>query len=46
MSEAVRPKKMTVDEFIEWAMNQPQRYELVDGEPVAMAPERVAHAEG
>ncbi|MBV8591800.1 MAG: Uma2 family endonuclease [Acetobacteraceae bacterium] len=35
---------MTADEFIEWAMNQPKRYELVDGEPVAMAPERVAHA--
>ncbi len=37
---------MTADEFIDWAMAQPegQRYELVAGEVVAMAPERSAHA--
>ncbi len=37
---------MTADEFIAWAMEQPEgkRYELVAGEVVAMAPERVAHA--
>jgi Uma2 family endonuclease len=37
--------RMTADEFIVWAMQQPegQRYELVAGEVVAMAPERVAH---
>jgi len=37
---------MTSDAFIAWAMEQPEgrRYELSDGEIVAMAPERVAHA--
>ena len=37
---------MTSDEFIAWAMEQPEgrRYELVAGEVVAMAPERTAHA--
>lgn len=36
---------MTVDEFIAWAMAQPEgRFELVDGTVVAMAPERAAHA--
>jgi Uma2 family endonuclease len=37
---------MTADEFIVWAMEQPegQRYELVDGEVIGMAPERAAHA--
>ena len=41
-----RPPRMTADEFIAWAMEQPDgaRYELVGGEVVAMAPERVAHA--
>jgi Uma2 family endonuclease len=36
---------MTADEFIAWAMQQPEgkRYELVAGEVVAMAPERVGH---
>ena len=39
-------KPMTSDEFIAWAMRQPEtcRYELFDGEALAMAPERVAHA--
>jgi Uma2 family endonuclease len=45
MSEAANRRKLRVDEFIDWAMTQPKRYELVAGEPVAMAPERVAHAE-
>lgn len=38
---------MTADEFIAWAMEQPdgQRYELVAGEVVAMSPERLAHTE-
>jgi Uma2 family endonuclease len=37
---------MTSDEFIAWAMEQPEasHYELVGGEVVAMAPERSAHA--
>jgi Uma2 family endonuclease len=38
--------RMTVDQFLSWAMAQPDgpRYELVDGEVVAMAPERAGHA--
>ncbi len=40
------PGRMTVDQFISWAMAQPDgpRCELVAGEVVAMAPERAAHA--
>jgi Uma2 family endonuclease len=40
------PRPMTVDQFVSWAMAQPDgpRYELVDGEVVAMAPERAVHA--
>jgi Uma2 family endonuclease len=39
-------KRMTADEFLAWAMEQPEgeRYELVAGEVVAMAPERLGHA--
>jgi Uma2 family endonuclease len=39
------PKRMTAEEFLAWAMEQPegQRYELVAGEVIAMAPERAAH---
>lgn len=38
--------QMTSDEFIAWALEQPEgrRYELVGGQVVAMAPERSAHA--
>ncbi len=38
--------KLTVDEFLAWAIEQPDggRFELVAGEVVAMAPERAAHA--
>jgi Uma2 family endonuclease len=37
---------MTSDEFIAWAMQQPEmcHYELIAGEIVTMAPERSAHA--
>jgi Uma2 family endonuclease len=40
------PERMTVDQFLSWAMAQPDgpRYELVAGEVVAMAPERAVHA--
>lgn len=40
------PLRMTADEFLRWAMEQPegQRYELAAGEVVMMAPERAAHA--
>lgn len=45
MSERARGK-MTADEFIAWAMEQPEgeRYELADGWVVSMAPERARHA--
>ena len=37
--------RMTADEFIAWAMARPEgeRFELADGEVIAMAPERLAH---
>lgn len=40
--------RMTADEFIPWAMAQPEgcRYELVAGRVVAMSPERIGHNEG
>jgi Uma2 family endonuclease len=40
------PHRMTVDQFLSWALAQPDgpRYELVAGEVVAMAPERPVHA--
>jgi Uma2 family endonuclease len=40
------PARMTSDEFIAWAMEQPVgcHYELVAGEVVAMAPEQSGHA--
>jgi Uma2 family endonuclease len=36
---------MTVDEFLAWADGREGRWELLDGAPVAMSPERVAHVE-
>jgi Uma2 family endonuclease len=42
VSELAR-ERMTSDEFIAWAMEQCGRYELVAGEIVGMAPERIAH---
>ena len=48
MTALAPPKlpRMTADEFIAWAMERPDggRCELVGGEVVAMAPERLAHA--
>jgi Uma2 family endonuclease len=39
------PPRMSAEEFIAWSMDQPSgRYELVDGEVVEMAAERVGHA--
>lgn len=35
---------MTVDEFLEWNGEDGVRYELVDGEPVAMAPASGTHS--
>ena len=34
---------MTVDEFLVWEPDDPMRYELMDGEPVAMAPTSNVH---
>lgn len=43
MADAAR-QRMTTDEFIAWAMEQPRgRYELHAGKIVAMAPERNRH---
>ena len=40
------PRRMTVDQFLSWLeeASEGKRYELVAGEPVAMAPEPAAHA--
>ena len=44
MTEPLRPTRFTADAFIAWAVAQPQgRFELMDGQVVAMAPERMAH---
>jgi Uma2 family endonuclease len=44
MTIALPKQRMKVPEFLAWADAQPQgRYELVNGEVVAMAPERVRH---
>lgn len=44
-SLAVPASRMTVQQYLEWARRQPTgRYELVDGVPVAMSPERNVHA--
>ena len=44
MSE-LAPKRVTSGHFIAWAMQQPEteHYELIAGEVVSMAPERIAH---
>lgn len=40
------PRLMTTDEFVAWVESRPEgkRWELIDGVPVAMAPERSGHA--
>jgi Uma2 family endonuclease len=40
------PKRMTVDEYLTWALAHPGRYELIDGVVRQMSPEKVGHAEG
>jgi Uma2 family endonuclease len=43
---AALPKaRMTVDEYLTWAAEQPGRYELLDGAVFAMSPEGAGHAE-
>lgn len=40
-------QRMTIDEFYDWTETQPEgRYELVEGEVVRMAPERLRHNVG
>jgi Uma2 family endonuclease len=44
MTTQSKPRRMTVAEFLTWASSQVRgRYELVQGEVVAMAPERAQH---
>jgi Uma2 family endonuclease len=38
-------KLMTVDEFLGWAEGREGRWELYDGRPIAMSPERLTHVE-
>ena len=42
---ALRKERMTVGEFLAWAGQQPERWELYDGVPTAMSPERVVHGD-
>jgi Uma2 family endonuclease len=42
---ALRKEHMTVNEFLPWARQQPERWELFDGVPLAMSPERVIHGD-
>jgi Uma2 family endonuclease len=42
---ALRKQTMSVDEFLAWAERQPDRWELVEGIPAAMSPERVVHGD-
>ena len=43
MSETAE-KLMSVDEFLVWADGREEKWELLDGRPVAMAPERAHHS--
>ncbi len=36
-------RRMTEAEFLDWQLDQPDRYELVDGEPRAMTGARIRH---
>lgn len=45
MALSVPDTAMTVAQFLEWVVDQPQRYELDAGHPVAVAPERVLHVD-
>src|SRR5271167_1291608 len=38
-------KRLTVDEFLVWAEGREGKWELVDGSPTAMSPERVRHTQ-
>ena len=43
MSEAALPSRMSLEQFLDWQEGQEQRYELVDGRPVAMARAQQQH---
>ena len=42
---ALAKSRMTVDEYLNWSVDFPGRYELFRGEVYAMAPETTGHAE-
>ena len=42
---ALQKQQMSVDEFVTWARQQPDRWELLDGLPVAVRPARVVHGD-
>jgi len=44
MAVLIKPR-MTVDEFLSWAKDEPGRYELLKGEVFPMSPEGVGHSE-
>lgn len=44
LSQRVPPGPMTVGEFRTWSSNDDRRYELVNGQPVAMAPPSWSHS--
>jgi Uma2 family endonuclease len=44
MNVLARPH-MNVEQFLDWAVGRPGRYELVRGEVFAMSPETANHAE-
>ena len=43
MNVIAKPR-ITVDEFLDWAVGRPGRYELFRGEVIKMSPETVGHA--
>ena len=45
MSKSLPSQRMTVEEFLVWAEAQEGRYELHNGQIVAMSPERAEHVE-
>jgi len=42
---ALRKERMMVNDFLPWAEQQPERWELFDGIPTAMSPERVIYGD-
>lgn len=42
---ATSKQHMSAGEFLDWAQRQPGRWELIDGAPLAMSPERVIHGD-